>query len=283
MRELRTAAELEARGITRHTIRWALKIGRWTLIIRGVYGRGPEQPSQLDIGRATALVADGVAVGCLSAGLQRFDNVKVLRPEVSVQRNSSARRPGLKRVATMPTDTSVIGQVRCLNAADTLLELASRLDDTHWEQSLEFCLRKGFVIPEQVEAWSGGTSARAKRIRRVVAGRGGINIPHTDSLLETMAMQLLRNAGLPTPTRQHPVFDPATGRLIAHLDLSWPDLGIFLELDGQQHEDQPVYDARRQTEVTVITGWRCGRLTWDEVTLWPESTSRLLASLLEQS
>lgn len=136
------------------------------------------------------------------------------------------------------------------------------------------------VTPGQVEAWSGGTSARAKRIRRVVAGRGGINIPHTDSLLETLAVQLLRRANLPMPTRQHPVFDPASGRLIAHLDLSWPDLGVFLELDGQQHDDQPVYDARRQTEVTVITGWRCGRLTWDDVTRWPESTSRLLAGLL---
>ena len=89
-----------------------------------------------------------------------------------------------------------------------------------------------------------------------------------------------RDASLPTPTRQYPVFDPQTGRLIARLDLCWPEVGAFLELDGQQHMDQPVYDARRQTEVTAITGWRCGRLTWDELTLWPAATARLLAELL---
>ncbi|MEY2470150.1 MAG: hypothetical protein QOF21_2848 [Actinomycetota bacterium] len=125
-----------------------------------------------------------------------------------------------------------------------------------------------------------GNSVGARRVRRVIRARGGLDIPHTDSLLETLAVQLIRRANLPVPTRQHPVFHPETGRLIAHVDLSWPELGIFLELDGQQHEDQPVYDARRQTEVTAVTGWRCGRLTWDEVNLWPASTSRLMAALL---
>ena len=52
-------------------------------------------------------------------------------------------------------------------------------------------------------------------------------------------VQLIRAAGLPTPTRQFVVRD--TGDLfVARVDLAWPELGIFIELDGEHHKDQPV-------------------------------------------
>lgn len=35
------------------------------------------------------------------------------------------------------------------------------------------------------------------------------------------------------------------------IDLAWPELGIFIELDGQHHEDQPVYDASRETAIVA--------------------------------
>jgi hypothetical protein len=69
----------------------------------------------------------------------------------------------------------------------------------------------------------------------------------------------------------------------ARLDLAWPALGLFVELDGQHHKDQPVYDARRETAVVAATGWLCGRLTWAEVVHTPNSTARRLAALAEQA
>ena len=69
----------------------------------------------------------------------------------------------------------------------------------------------------------------------------------------------------------------------ARLDLAWPDLGLFVELDGQHHQDQPVYDSRRETAVVAATGWPCGRFTWTEVTRVPHSTARRLADLAEQA
>jgi hypothetical protein len=261
-------------------VRWALATGRWTLIIRGVYGRGPERPSELDIGRATALITGGVAIDRLAGALHGFDGVNVWAPEVAVPRSFSGRRDGLRRASTMPTDVVVIGQVRCLPAAETLRTLAAILDDDTWEQALEFCLRKRHVTREQVAGWTNTNTVAARRVRRVIKSRGGLDVPHTDSVLETLAIQLIRREGLPEPVRQYRVFDPDTGRLVARLDLAWPELGIFVELDGQQHKDQPVYDARRQTLVTAIKRWQCGRLTWDDVVVDPESGARQLGLLL---
>ncbi len=248
--------------------------------IQGVYGRGPEKPSKLDIGRATALATDGIAHGYLSAELQAFDGVKAGRPEVFVAAGSNSRRPGVSRRDVLPTDTLVVGQVKCLVPAATLFEIAARLDDIHWEQALEFCLRKGLVSHEQVELGARGNTVAARRIRRVIRLRGGLAIPPTGSLLETLGVQLLRrDPTLPTPVRQYAVYD-RYDNFVGRPDLCWPELGVFIELDGQQHKFQPVYDARRQTRIAAVAGWRCGRLTWDEVNFFPEATLRHLADLL---
>lgn len=133
---------------------------------------------------------------------------------------------------------------------------------------------------DEVAQWAIGRTKGARRVARVIKARGGLDVPHTDSLLETLAVQLIRRAGLPAPVRQYQVRDPKTGRIVARCDLAWPEFGIFVELDGQQHKDQPVYDARRQTLVTTITRWQCGRLTWEDVVVKPEWGRDQLVGLL---
>jgi hypothetical protein len=119
-------------------------------------------------------------------------------------------------------------------------------------------------------------------MRRVLAVRPD-GAPPTERLLETLMVQLAREVGcLPEPTRQHEIVD-SHGAFVARVDLSWPELGLFLELDGQHHEGQPVHDARRETAVVAATGWLPGRFTWHEVVRVPRTTARRLAALAEQA
>lgn len=107
--------------------------------------------------------------------------------------------------------------------------------------------------------------------------------PPTESLLETLMVQLVRRLpDLDPPVRQLEVRS-AGGVLIARVDLAWPDLGLFLELDGQHHRGQPLYDASRETAVVATTGWLCGRFTWTDVVRVPTSTTRRLAQLVDQA
>jgi very-short-patch-repair endonuclease len=96
-------------------------------------------------------------------------------------------------------------------------------------------------------------------------------------------IQLARQVpGLPAPERQWRVCN-GCGEVFAELDLAWPDIGLFIELDGQQHKGQAVYDARRETAVVAATGWFCGRFTWREVVYLPVSTLRRLVDLVQQA
>lgn len=154
------------------------------------------------------------------------------------------------------------------------------------EQALESALRKRLVsIPELAAALPALGDRRipgTRRIRRVLSVRPP-GAPPTESLLETLMVQLVRQVdALPTPVRQLTVHDQH-GNFVARVDLAWPEFGLFIELDGQHHKGQPVYDARRETAIVAATGWLCGRFTWIEVTRHPTATARRLAQLADQA
>jgi len=283
MRLLRTTEQLHAQGLTRTHIRSGARVKRWTRIVHGVYGAGDASPSPLDVERATALATNGVGTGALAGVLLLLDGVVLDERRNVVVPDDRAGRRRVRRVSVMPTNVIDVGQVRCTDGPTTLWDLARRLDDVTWEQAVESALHRGLVLPADVEAMAAGTTRAAARVRRVIRARGGLDIPPTESLLETLAVQLMRSVkGLPPPERQVALYDEH-GNFVARVDLAWPSLGIFVELDGQQHKDQPVYDASRQTAIAGVTGWLCGRFTWDEITRTPAATARRMAGLLHQA
>ena len=263
MRRLYTSNEL---GLTRQQIRTGELNGRWRRAARGVYAEGPEPVTPLDATRESALASDDIACRRLAAVLLGLDSVSLAGAELARWR------------MIPPEHVVTVGGVRCTDGTLTMVDLAAVLDDLRWEQALESALRKRLTTIAAIEALAGRRRG-ASRIRRVVALRPP-GAPPTESLLETLFVQLARPLpDVPEPLRQVDVFDEY-GHFVARVDLAWPDLGLFVELDGQHHRDQPVYDAIRETAVVTATGWRCGRFTWHEVVHLPTSTARRLRRLV---
>ncbi|MBV9410392.1 MAG: DUF559 domain-containing protein [Acidimicrobiia bacterium] len=182
--------------------------------------------------------------------------------------------------------SSTIGNIPCADGLTTVIDLSALLTDRTWEHALESALRMKLTSIEEIESVIPELSRRrtsgTQRIRRVLALRPPGAAP-TGSLLETLMEQLARDIpGLPPPVRQFVVYD-VHGEFVARVDLCWPQLGLFIELDGQQHVGQPVYDARRETAVVATTGWLVGRFTWYEVVHLPRQTTMRLAGLVEQA
>jgi hypothetical protein len=260
-------------GLTRPTLRWGVRAGKWQRLEREVYLEGPEPPSEFDRERGRVLVAKTVARGTLAGVLHDLDSVTL--DGWPIRRGT----PSWVR-------SSTLGGVACADGLTTLIDLAALMSDCTWEHALESALRQKrtsvqeieAVIPELSRARTPGTT----RIRRVLALRPAGAAP-TGSLLETLMVQLAREIpGLPPPVRQFVVYDEQ-GEFVARVDLCWPQLGLFIELDGQQHKGQPVYDARRETAVVAATGWLVGRFTWYEVVHLPRQTTLRLARLVEQA
>lgn len=266
MRRLFTSDEL-----TEAAVRWGDRKGKWRRADRGVWAEGPEDVSDFDRARAAVIATGGVASHHLAGVLHGLDSVGLDGTWVTVPLSGNGRRPRVSRRELSDCVVTVAG-LPCTDGLQTLVDLTRSLSDTVWEQAMESALRKGLTSVAAME------EVRAVRVRRVLDLRPD-GAPATESLLETLMVQLARTVpGLPDPVRQ---LDVETVR--ARLDLAWPDLGLFVELDGQHHKDQPVYDARRETAVVAATGWLCGRFTWTEVVRVPYSTARRLGALAEQA
>jgi hypothetical protein len=180
----------------------------------------------------------------------------------------------------------LVDGVLCASGLQTIIELAAILDDLRWEQALESGLRKGlFTIGQLVEMLpelAGSRTHGSPRIRRVLAIRPPGAAP-TGSLMETLMVQLIRPLiDVPEPERQVVVNDEHD-EFVARVDLAWPTIGAFNELDGMQHKDQPVHDARRESAVVAATGGRVGRVSWQEVRFSPVATGRRLVKIIDQA
>lgn len=283
MRRLFTTDEAAAAGVTRSKLRWGERTGRWRRVDRQVYGVGPKEPSALDRGRAAVIATGGVASGRLAGVLLGLDGVTLRGTDLTLPPGSSGRRAGVRvrRRHLDPAGIIIAGNVRCTDGLQTLVDLATDLDDLEWEQALESALRLRLTSVADLTRRASGVPGSV-RVRRVLALRPPGAAP-TESFLETLMVQLARTVpDLPPPVRQYDVYDEH-GVLVARVDLAWPELGIFIELDGEHHLLQPVYDANRETAVVAATGWLCGRFTWTEVVVHPRATGRRLARVADQA
>ena len=99
--------------------------------------------------------------------------------------------------------------------------------------------------------------------------------PRIESVGESRSFYLFWRHHLPMPVPQYEVRDE-DGRVIARLDFAWPELGVFLEFDGKVKYEKPlrpgqsasevvIAEKRREDKIRQRTGWRCIRLTWDDL------------------
>ncbi len=273
-RRLFTAAQYYAENHTRSQLRWLLKSGRCVRVIRNVYAEGGDEPTPFEVSIAHMMVTGKPAWGLIAGELHRFDGIEV----------HTVHTERLQRRAIDPTIQVVAGYA-ATGPLQTLIDLAYLVDDDVWEQSLESALFKGQVDLGELEALLPSLSKMRHhgvgRMRRILAARP-LGTSPTESLLETLFMQAARLVpGLGPPVRQYVLLDGE--RFVARIDFVWPALGIFIELDGEGHKDQPVYDASRETDIAATTGWLCGRFTWSEIRHHPKASAARLARLVEQA
>lgn len=127
------------------------------------------------------------------------------------------------------------------------------------------------------------------------------NTLHTDLVLrladgrsespgETRTRYLCWRNGLPAPKPQYPIKD-RHGRIVAWVDLAWPEHGVFLEFDGkikygallkpnESPTDVVVREKQREELICELTGWRCIRIVWADL-YRPEHTAMRIRRMLD--
>jgi very-short-patch-repair endonuclease len=286
VRKIFTTVEAAKDGITESALRHGVRKGLYVRVGQGVYIEGPEPPTELESALALGIATGGVVSGTAAGTLHELDSMYLKPHFATVPAKGRPKRPGVRRQNLFEHMITEVYGYRCTNGLQTMIDLAAHMSDRTWEQALESALRKRLttIADLDLSLYRLGRSRTpgTRRIRRVLAQRPE-GAPPTESLLETRMVQLIReHTTLPTPTRQVEICN-AYDRVVARVDLAWPERGLFIELDGQHHLNQPVHDARRETEIVATTGWLPGRFTWTEVTRVPIPTARRVEELYRQA
>jgi hypothetical protein len=232
-----TSDQLLAMGMSRRSVTRAQEHGLLTRVLPGLYRlagyewtfEARAMTAQLHCGKRAFLdgTTAGAFLGLRSMPRQRTEVTVIGRVTVRVVptwMTINASKPDGTQPVVHPSG------LRIGHPLHVLRTLASQFNRHRFERAAEDAWHLGLVSPVQAAAY-------LSQVRR--PGLAGVSqmdqwlstaLPRrrpSQSGLEMDALAAIRQAGLPTPVRQHPLVLP-TGDLI-HLDLAWPDVKFAVE------------------------------------------------------
>lgn len=173
-------------------------------------------------------------------------------------------------------------------AARAAVELLSLVDVAHALPVLDWLLHHRRTTREELLAYAARLTHRPGSLASELAIH--LADERAESVGESVLRYLCYRAGLPPPQVNYEIRD-ARGRVVARVDLAWPELGIFIEFDGREKylrwarpgesaADVVLREKRREELVVGLTGWRCLRVVWADLQQ-PERTVAWIRSVLE--
>ena len=203
-------------------------------LFRGVYvdARTPFHP-QINIRGALLAHPTGAFASHQSAArLYDLPVPDTANEHVSVFAQSDRRkRAGLVSHVASKQTVSTLRGIRLSTPLQLFIDLASLLGPVDLVVLGDAMVRRRLTTPEDLvgacAAWDGRFSREARRAAAYVRRR-------VDSPMESRLRMLILLAGLPEPEVNFEIPDEV-GRLLFKVDLSYPDLKLAIEYDGQQH------------------------------------------------
>jgi very-short-patch-repair endonuclease len=250
---------LRAHGIGHRAIEHRLAIARLYRHHTGVYLLDPpQQASRLTLlTAAVAACGEDAALSHRSAAeLYGFLPARPGPIDVTVIGRNPGQRPGIRRHRSHtiePRDVRRRHRIRVTSPARTIIDNAC---DPDLEQLLATALASELVTIGQVEQAIERCPIRhgMARLNAVLRQQGGPRL--TRSWGERRILSLIRQAGLPVPETNYPMFDYV-------LDAYWPEQRLVVEVDGYEfHGDRRSFESDRARDATLVAaGYRVIRFT----------------------
>jgi very-short-patch-repair endonuclease len=167
------------------------------------------------------------------------------------------------------------GPLRHTGPLQTFADLATIESRKLLEYRVESGLRLGLVAESELWALASRYGLRDQGRLEFVLRQRGRGTPPTGSYLETVAVRVVRTCRVtPTAVRQYPIV--IDGRIVFYLDLAWPEIRLYGEVDGRAFHDiddaSYHHDRRRQRQLTAL-GWQRVPLTARDLLRYPKATA----------
>jgi very-short-patch-repair endonuclease len=178
-----------------------------------------------------------------------------------------------------PIDHVVVDGFRVMSATRTVFDLAlARAHPHRVEAAIDSAVRLQLSSPEvltrRLAALRGSGRWGCRLVEDMIVESG----VHTH--LERRFLELVREAGLPTPRMQ--VVFRVDGRHVARVDFLFDEFAVVVEVSGQKGHASPsdrARDAQRRNELQDL-GLRVFEYTFDDVTKRPDMVRRTLLARL---
>lgn len=265
-----TKRQSDQLGLTRAERRSRVASGQLVVADEGVLriGGAPITYESRVLAAVLAAGPGALASHRTAAALWGLDGFRPGVLELSIPRGRKYRRRGIVVHESTDLERCRPTERRSIPVTDparTLLDVALRATDGDLLVAIESARRVGQVtwqeLIDTLRTHARRGRAGGPRLRQVLAE----NIDRkevTDSGFEALVLTLFAHHGLPTPVLHHKIFD-ANGRLVAVVDLAYPEQAVAIELDGVVHLRKDVWerDRPRQNQLELL-GWTVLRFTW---------------------
>jgi very-short-patch-repair endonuclease len=268
-RGLITRRQATVCGMTASAIEHVVRRDSWCRMGTGLYVlRGVTATWELHV-LGAVLVAGPPAWASHATSVRLFGGTHVaddlIEITVPLERRIRIRGVRVHRSGTLHEhDLRDVDGIPTLSMARTILDLSNRLGTRALESTVDDALRRRVMTLAELH----GVAAR---LSTIAPGRSPATVATIlrdrtpghgpgDSELETSVLEMLRNAGLPIPERQHRV---VVGTRTYFLDLAYPEQRIAIEVDGFAfHHDRTTFDRDRHRQNDLVNaGWTVLRFT----------------------
>ena len=272
-------------GMTSAQIGRRLRTGRWTRAAHGVYRHAATERTQLSKLLAVCLAHNVLASHRSAAAVHSIDGYSLDRIEVvaAADRNPAVRGATLYKSAQMEMARPVVRKaVPSTGVGRTVLDVAAVVSRRQLDDTIDAVLRNG-----QLRLWDlyGVLVSHARRgrngcgaLRAALDARlGDDRVPL--SSWSRMVSDLLVEAGLDQPCFEYPIH-AADGKLIARVDLAYPDRNLAIELDSVRwhHNLHHFSHDRQRRNHLLLAGWDVLNFTWDDYSRRPDQLCAAVAA-----
>jgi hypothetical protein len=281
---LLTSAQLRMHGVTNWTQRRLIAEGWMFRLAPRVYAlRGTPDTHRRRLRCGLLCLGERSWVSFEAAAtLHGLDRSRAHAVEFTIER---PRRPAVLPFAVHttkrldPIDHVVVDGFRVTSATRTVFDLAlARVHPQRIEAAIDSAVRLQLSSPEvlsrRLEGLRGSGRWGCRLVEEMIVDSGG----HT--YLERRFLELVREAGLPTPRKQ--VVFRADGQHVARVDFFFEAFNVVVEVSGQKGHASPAErarDAQRRNELQDL-GVRVFEYTFDDVTKRSQMVRRTLRARL---
>jgi predicted transcriptional regulator of viral defense system len=285
--------ELLANGWSPSAITRATSRGRLVAVTRGVYRTAGSPWTRRAAQHAVIalLGADAVLSRWTAAELLGIHDVVGGAMHATIPHRRRLPR-GVEALVRVTRTTSDLTEARrnvhglpITDGASTVIDLAAHVTESRLTELAAAALRRRVTTLRELRQRL-DTHTRAPGRARLLAVIDLLadDAGRTRSDVEMVACHAIVDAGLPRPVLAHHVRD-GQGRLVAELDLAYPEQRIAIEVDGYRWHSSPARkraDEERQNRLVVL-GWTVLRFSATDVRTRPHHVVAMVAAALERS